>query len=312
MEKSGITVLGIFVADATFRSSRLPRVGETLLGSGFALGPGGKGSNQAIAAGRAAAGRMPVRFVTRLGDDAFADMAARVWAQAGVSLAGQRHGDLATGAAGIFVLEESGDNAIVVAPGAGGTIDETDIERTRELIEGSAAFVCELEQPLAPARAGLRVARAAGTITVFNPAPAPEPGTLEDAVLADCDYITPNETEAEALTGIAVASLDDARRAGDALLERGVGTAVLTLGARGALVHGAAVSEHVPAFDAGAATDTVGAGDAFNGAFAVALAEGRDAVEAARFGCASASISVTRPGATASPSRAEIDALLEA
>ena len=301
-----IAVLGIFVADATFRGARLPRMGETVLGSGFALGPGGKGSNQAVAAGRAGA---KATIVTRLGDDDFADLAEATWREASVEGAARRDPDSHTGAAMIFVDERTGDNAIVVSPGAAGDMSERDVERHRAAIEGARVFLVQLEQPLPAARRALEIARAANVTTILNPAPA---APLDDALLALCDWVTPNETEAEALTGIAVESIEDAVRAADALLARGARGVVVTLGERGALLHDGDAAHHVEAVFAGPVRETTGAGDSFNGAFAVGLAEGMASEAAARFACAAAAISVTRPGAAAAmPMRAEIVALLE-
>ncbi|SFJ02975.1 6-phosphofructokinase [Jannaschia pohangensis] len=301
-----IVVLGIFVADTTFRATRMPRMGETILGDGFALGPGGKGSNQAVAAGRAGA---DVRFISRIGRDTFGDMAMQVWRDAGVGTDAVIRGEDATGAAFIYVDSASGDNAIIVAPGAAGKLTPADIEAEADLIAGAAVFVTQLEQPMDVALSGLRIARAGGAITLLNPAPA---ATLPEGMLELCDYVTPNETEAEALSGVAVTDIDSARAAGDALLEKGVGrAALLTLGAQGSLFHSAEQSIHIPAMSAGPVVETTGAGDAFNGGFAAALAEGADPVTAARFACAVASLSVTRPGAAASmPTRAEVEALL--
>lgn len=300
-----IVILGVFVADTTFRADRQPRMGETLLGRSFALGPGGKGSNQAVAAARAG-GR--VRLVTRLGVDAFAEMARAVWEEAGIVADVAQDPQSYTGAAYIFVEEASGDNAIIIAPGAAARIDEADIEARRAAIEGARLFMTQLEQPIPAARHALAIARAAGVRTILVPAPA---APLDDDLLATCDILTPNETEAEGLTGIAVADLADAERAADALLDRGVGAVVVTLGERGALYRDRATSVHVPAFRVGPVVETTGAGDCFAGAFAVALAEGRDPVAAVRFGCAAAGLSVTRPGtAPAMPTRAEIDRVL--
>ncbi|MEM8824990.1 MAG: ribokinase [Pseudomonadota bacterium] len=302
---SDIVVLGIFVADAAYRADRQPRMGETILGHGFALGPGGKGSNQAVAAGRAGG---DVAFVSRIGRDTFGALGLETWAAAGVTPAVEEV-DEATGSAFIFLEEGTGDNAIIVAPGAAGGISPADLEARADLIAGAKVFVTQLEQPMGAARRGLELARAGGTVTILNPAPA---ATLPEGMLGLCDYVTPNETEAEALTGIPVETEEDARRAGTALLAKGVGVAaVLTLGARGAYYHSAEISELVPAYRLGDVVETTGAGDAFNGAFAVALAEGRDPLDAVRFGCAAASLSVTRPGAAASmPDRAEIEAVL--
>ena len=306
-QSQSITVLGVFVADTTYRADRPPRMGETILGNSFALGPGGKGSNQAVAAARLGG---DVTMITRLGDDAFADMAGRVWQDAGVKSAAVRDASNYTGAAYIFVEEESGDNAIIICPGAAGDIAPADIDANRDLIRNSSVFITQLEQPLAAAEHGLQMAHEAGVTTILNPAPAPkEP--LAGSLLSNCDYITPNETETAELTGFEVETVDDARKAADRLLELGVGTAVITLGAQGALLHSADRSVHVPAIPAGDVVETTGAGDAFNGGLAVGLAQGLDALEAVRLGCATAGISVTRPGAAASmPAQHEVEDLL--
>jgi len=302
-----VVILGIFVADTAYRAARQPKMGETILGTSFALGPGGKGSNQSVAAAKAGGS---VHFITRLGKDAFADIARDTWVKAGVKPEITEDGESYTGAAYIFVEEATGNNAIIVAAGAAGRIAVEDVESRKALIEGASVFVTQLEQPIPPARRGLEIARTAGVVTILNPAPA---APLEDSLLALCDYITPNESEAEALTGIAVATVSDAEKAADALIARGVGAAIITLGEKGALYRDRTRSVHVPAISAGSVVETTGAGDAFNGGFAVALAEGRDVIKAVRFGCATAGISVTRAGTAPSmPTRAEIDALLGA
>jgi ribokinase len=302
-----VVILGVFVADTAYRADRPPRMGETILGNSFKLGPGGKGSNQSVAAARLGA---EVHFLTRLGVDPFAEMALATWMEAGVQPAVTRMPESYTGAAYIFVEEATGDNAIIICPGAAATIEPADLDAHRSLIEGAAVFVTQLEQPLDAAVRGLELARAAGVTTVLNPAPG---RALPDAVLGLCDYVTPNETEAEALTGLPVGGPDQARAAADRLLARGAGAAVVTLGARGALLHGAGRSELVPAFAAGPVVETTGAGDAFNGGFATALARGMDPAAAVRLGCAAAAISVTRPGTAPSmPTLAEVEALLRA
>lgn len=300
-----IVILGVFVADTAYRAKRQPRMGETILGKSFKLGPGGKGSNQAVAAGRLGA---DVTFLTRLGDDPFADMARRAWAQAGVKDAAIATPESYTGAAYIFVEEATGDNAIIVAPGAASLISPDDIEAHAPLIRSAGIFVTQLEQPMEAALRGLEIARRAGVATILNPAPAME---LSDRIFALCDYVTPNESEASGITGVEVGDLDGARRAADILLAKGVGTAIVTLGENGALVHEPGRSEHVAAFSAGPVVETTGAGDAFNGGLAVALSRGMDAFQAARFASAVAGISVTRPGTAPSmPTLGEVEALL--
>lgn len=301
-----IVNLGVFVADTAYRADRAPRMGETILGNSFALGPGGKGSNQAVAAARLGA---DVRFVSRLGRDPFADMALKTWADAGVTPVVAQVDDSYTGAAYIFVEEATGDNAIIICPGAAATISAEDLEAQRSLIEGAALFVTQLEQPLDAALRGLQIARDAGVVTVLNPAPAAD---LPPEMLPLCDYVTPNETEAEALTGQPVASLEDARKAAEAFRSLGVGAAIITLGARGALLHSDTISELIPAVDAGPVVETTGAGDAFNGGFCAGLTKGLSPLEAVRLGCATAGISVTRPGTAPSmPALAEVEALLQ-
>lgn len=302
---SSIVILGIFVADTAYRAERIPRLGETILGESFNLSPGGKGSNQAVAAAKAGAN---AHMITRLGKDTFADMALDIWQKAGVTPAITQHDNSYTGAACIFVEAESGNNAIIVTPGVAGQIDNSDIDRNAELIADADIFITQLEQPLGAAMHGLELARKNGVRTLLNPAPAAK---LPDGMLALCDYVTPNETEAEGLTGVKVTSVESAIEAAKALRAAGAGAAIITLGENGALYHDADTTIHVPVMPSGKVIETTGAGDSFNGSFAAAIAEGMTAVEAVKFGCAAAGISVTRAGAADSmPSRAEIDARL--
>ncbi len=301
-----IVILGVFVADTAYRADRQPKMGETILGHKFVLGPGGKGSNQAVAAAMAGG---DTHIVTRLGVDDFAKLARDTWAKAGVTPHVTDDTESYTGAAYIFIEDATGNNAIIIAPGAAGRINLQDIEKNAALIGGAGVFITQLEQPIPAAKRALEIARAGGAITILNPAPA---APLSDDILALCDYVTPNETETESLTGLPVTTIAEAEKAADALLARGVGAVVVTLGEKGALLRErGGRSTLQPVFKAGPVVETTGAGDAFNGGFAVALAEGRDPVDAVRFGCATASISVTRPGTAPSmPSRAEIDALM--
>jgi len=303
--KVGVSILGIFVADTAYLAPRMPVVGETITGSGFSVGPGGKGSNQAVAAARAGS---PVSFISKLGRDTFGEMALRTYAEAGVTSKIVQMDDLPTGAAFIYVNDQNGENAIIVYPGAAGSIGVDDVEAARETIESSRIFVTQLEQPVAAAQRALEIAHAAGVTTVFNPAPAE---AFPDAIYPLCDYLVPNETEAAAIVGFALSSQDDIRRAGDAILKKGAKTALITLGERGVLYHNHEQSVLVPAIADGPVIDTTGAGDAFVGGFSAALARGLAPVDAVRFGCATAGIAVTRRGtAPAMPTLAEIEALL--
>jgi ribokinase len=290
MIKSGVTILGIYVADLAFRASRQPIMGETILGSSFAMGPGGKGSNQTVAAARAGA---KVTFISKLGKDNFGDAALAMYAKEGVTVRAPQDPNISTGAAYIFVQNGTGANAIIVVPGAAGTITAADVEANADAIKNAAVFMTQLEQPIPAAVRALEIAKSAGTITIFNPAPA---ALLDDEIFKLCDYTTPNESEATMLTGVTVTDIESARKAADVLLAKGVGTAVITLGSQGALLHNAKQSIHIPIYSAGPIVDTTGAGDAFNGGFAAALARGETPEFAARFGSATAGISVTRPG----------------
>jgi ribokinase len=305
MRKS-VVILGVFVADTAYRAARQPRMGETLMGDSFALGPGGKGSNQAVAAARAGA---QSHFITRLGRDPFADMALKTWADAGVIPAITQHDDSYTGAAYIFVETGTGANAIIVSPGVAMTISVADIDARADLIRSAGVFVTQLEQPLPAAMRALTIARAAGVTTVLNPAPA---APLPDGMLSLCDLVTPNESEAEALTGLAVTTPEEAAVAARALIGMGAKAALVTLGGQGSLYHDGVTETHIPAMNAGPVAETTGAGDAFNGGLAAALAEGQPMLDAIRFATATAAISVTRPGTAPSmPARGEIEALLK-
>lgn len=300
-----VAILGVFVADAAYRAARQPEMGETILGSSFALGPGGKGSNQAVAAARCNA---DVSFITRLGQDAFAQMALEMYSAEGIDTHIDQISDSYTGSAYIFIDDNTGNNAIIVCPGAASTISRAYIDSVRSVIETADVFVTQLEQPLDAASHALAIAHNAGVTTILNTAPAE---ALDDDVFALCDFVTPNETEVEAYTGVKVATVSDAREAGDVLLKKGVGTALITLGAQGVLYHDAEQSIHIPAVDAGDVVETTGAGDAFNGSFAAALAQRQNPVDAAHFACAVAGLSVTRAGTAPSmPHREEVDVLL--
>jgi ribokinase len=304
-QRKGVAILGIFVADLAFRAGRMPGIGETIAGSGFKVGPGGKGSNQAVAAARAGA---DVTFISKIGKDEFGAIALATWNKEGITPRVVEMTDQPTGAAFIYVNDVNGDNAIIVVAGAAGTIGVKDVDAAGDAIRNAAVFITQLEQPVAAAKRGLEIAKGAGAITIFNPSPAER---FDDDLYRLCDYVTPNESEAALLTGVTVKSADDARKAGDVFLKKGAKAALITLGEAGSYLHSASQSVLVPAFKAGPVVETTGAGDAFNGGFAAALAEGATALDAARFGSAVAGISVTRAGTAPSmPARDEVELLL--
>lgn len=307
MADKWITIMGSFVADLAFRTTHVPAWGETLMGSAFKLGPGGKGSNQAVAAARLG-GR--VTFLSKLAHDPFGQLARDTYKEEGIDtqFLFESH-DQPTGAATIIIDEKRGENAIIVVPGACFYITREEVDQAWSRIAESSVFMTQLETQVATVEHGLKVAHSLGVTTVLNPAPAAK---LPASIYPACDYLTPNESEAATLTGMPVRSVMEAEMAAQMLLARGARNVVVTLGDKGALVKNHKITEMVPAFDAGTVVETTGAGDAFAGGFAVALAEGRDIVAATRFGCAVAGISVTRPGTAPSmPRREEVEALLK-
>ena len=306
MSNKDIVILGVFVADTAYRASRQPKIGETIIGNEFSLGPGGKGSNQAVAAALAGGN---VHFISRLGKDDFANMAISLWEKSGITPHVTQYSDSYTGAAYIFIEDKTGNNAIIVSPGAAANINDDDITANKELIQGSRVFMTQLEQSLDAAGTALSFAKDGGAITILNPAPA-QP--LGENILKLCDFVTPNEIEAEQITGTPVKSINDAEIAAGKLLEKGASAAVITLGEQGALFKDNNQIIHQPSYEVGPVVETTGAGDAFNGGLAVALAEEMPIDRALRFACATASISVTRQGTAPSmPDRHEIDALIK-
>ncbi|TQE90563.1 MAG: ribokinase [Spiribacter salinus] len=301
-----VTVLGLFCADLISRTPRLPAWGETLHGRGFSLMAGGKGSNQAVAAARQGAS---VAFISRLGDDAFAPLARSLYAEAGIDMTHVGTDPAApTGTATILVDDEMGDNAIVIDPGACQNLTKADIDAAQSVIAGSAIFVSQLELPLEICRYGIETAHQHGVPVILNPAPGQ---VIPEAMYPLIDYLTPNESEAALLVGGTVETLDDARDAASILRKRGVGHVLITLGAQGVWIDSPSFEGLVPAIRVDSVVDTIGAGDAFNGGLAAALAEGATLEAAARRGCAIAGLSVARAGAApAIPMREVVDAEL--
>jgi ribokinase len=276
-----------------------------VLGRGYRIAFGGKGANQAVAAGRAGA---DIVFLACIGDDAIGLEVRKQLESDGVDVSEVLAvRDTPTGVALIFVNRE-GENVIAINAGANAALTPEYVAPRRARIEAADALLMQLETPLDSIAAAARAARAAGTKVILNPAPAQ---ALADDVLALVDIITPNETEAEKLTGISVGSDADAGAASAALHAKGIGTVIITLGSRGAWVSENGRGRRVPGFRV-RAVDTIAAGDTFNGVMVTALLEGRGLDEAVRFGHAAAAIAVTRAGAQPSvPWRREIDAFLE-
>ncbi len=302
-----VTVMGIYVADLAFWAPRMPKIGETILGSGFATGPGGKGSNQAVAASRAGA---EVSFITKIGTDELGEQVRQLYSQEGIDQQFVFESpDLATGAAFIFKDRETGDNAIIVSPGAAADLGPDDVDAARGRIAASKIFMTQLETPLEVAVHGFKIARQARVTTILNPAPS---RPLPDSIYPLVDYFTPNETEAAALAGFPVGTPEEAIAAGKVFVAHGVGAAIVTLGGQGVVFVNGGEGKHIPPFDIGTIVDTTGAGDAFNGGLAAALAMGMDISAAIEFGSATGALSVTKEGtATSMPNRSEIEALVK-
>lgn len=315
MSVQPITVLGSINVDLVVRGSRLPTPGETVTGGSFFQASGGKGANKAVAAARASLDQR-VRLIGAVGDDSFGHEVLAQLAEEPLDC--QHVRTLAEAATGIalILVDEQGENMISVASGANAEIGVADINNLpTELFAG--VFVSNLELPLCTVARGLKRAQDAGATTLLNPAPARE-SLLENNVLKLVDVLTPNEVEAAALTGLAITTDEEAAMAARRLIELGVANCVITRGAHGCTVlaagdHDAASIQdapvtHIPA-ETVTAIDTTAAGDAFNGALAVALAEGRTLVEAAKWASRAAAISVTRKGAQPSlPRRDAIEA----
>lgn len=300
-----VLVAGSANADMVVRVPRIPRPGETVLGGAFAMAAGGKGANQAVAAARAGA---RVTFVARVGDDLFGRQALDGFARDGIETRFVRATPGAATGIALITVDERGENSISVASGANALLAAADIEAAAEAFGAADIVLLQLESPLGTVEAAARAAKGRGVPVVLNPAPARE---LGDGLLSLVSVLTPNEHEAELLTGVAVRDEAGAREAARRLRARGPATVVVTLGERGVYASSDAFEGGVPPFRVDP-VDTTAAGDVFNGALAVALAERRPLPDALRFAQAAAAISVTRPGAQPSaPTREEILDLLE-
>jgi len=302
--KNRIVVVGSSNTDMIIKLARIPRPGETVLGGEFCTAAGGKGANQAVAAARAGG---KVSFVARVGDDMFGRQAVAGFTADGVDVDFVlEDSGIPSGVALIFV-DEHGENSIAVASGANARLSPADVSNASEVICGADILVTQLETPLATVQATLELAATHAVPVVLNPAPAQSLGA---DILQHVSVLTPNETEAELMTGIEVKGEADATAAAEKLSGMGVEAVLITLGSRGAFLYDSDHRELVAGFRVDA-VDTTAAGDVFNGALAVAIANGSEMVKAVRFANAAAALSVTKLGAQPSaPTRAEIDEFL--
>jgi len=301
-----LSILGIFVADLAF-FGRIPKKGETVLGDNFVIGPGGKGSNQSVAAGKAGAN---VSFISKIGNDDYGKMAKKIYAEANVGTKNLFVSEeKSTGVAAILLNKKTGENAISVVPGAAGALTIDDINIAEDEIKNASFFLTQLETPIDTVIHALKIAKTNNVTTILNPAPA---ATLDKEIFPLIDYFTPNETEASFYINKNIANEEDAKNSSKDLLNLGIKNVVITLGDKGVYFENKDESHFVPSLDLGdKVIDTTGAGDAFNGAFATALCEDKSIEEALKFANAFAGISTTRIGtANSMPSRDEIDKLL--
>ena len=295
-----IFVLGSTNTDMVITGKKIPVPGETVSGGRFLMNPGGKGANQAVAVARLSAKKGACVFIAKVGDDLFGrETAARVEKDGIVPrLVVDRKEPSGTA---LILVDAKGQNVISVALGANGTLSPKDVSPFKKDIEGAAALVMQLETPLDTVEWAAKVAHDAGVSVILNPAPAQK---LPKSLYPLVDWITPNETEAELLTGVKVVDAASAAKATAVLKKRGVGHVVITMGSKGAYCGDC--NKVYPCRKV-KAVDCVAAGDTFNGAFAVALAEGRTCADAIAFAQKASAISVTRPGAQSSiPFRKEI------
>jgi ribokinase len=296
-----ITVVGSYATGLTMKVERLPGTGETVLGTGYRVDYGGKGSNQAVGCARLGA---KVSFVARIGSDSFGEMALGLYRSEGIDAAYVRQIDTApTGVGFILVDSATGNNCIAIDPGSNNLLTAGDISQCEKALDSAAVVLTQLEIPVEAAEAALLRGRARGALTILNPAPV---RPLPSSALQMVDVLTPNETEAKVILGHSPDAAIEPEAIARELLGKGVKQVVMTLGEKGALIVTASSSSRVPAIRV-SAVDTTGAGDAFNAGLAVALACGTSVDVAVQFAVVTGGLAVTREGVIPSlPSREEV------
>jgi len=295
-----IFVIGSINTDMVIKSDKLPVPGETVIGGSFLMNPGGKGANQAVAAAKLGA---TVTFIGRVGDDIFGKQAIQSFQREGINTDYISNDTENPSGVALILVDGNGENIISVASGANANLKIAEVEKVLDLIQADDIVLLQLEIPIAIVEFSITECWKKGAFIILNPAPAK---TLSEDVYKYIKIITPNETEAELLTGIRVIDEDTAGQAAHKLHEKGIANVIITLGEKGAYFHNEEIQQLIPSPSV-KAFDTTAAGDVFNGALAVALSENMDFGQAISFACKAASISVTRMGAQASvPLRKEI------
>ena len=285
-----VVVVGSLNMDLVTRASRLPRAGETLIGQTFSTVPGGKGANQAVASARLGG---DVSMIGCVGTDAYGTQLRDALQVEGIDCQAVSTVDGSSGVA-LIVVDDSSQNAIVIVAGSNGELTPASLQAFDAVLQAADVIVCQLEVPMNTVGYALKRGRELGKTVILNPAPASAP--LPAEWYASIDYLIPNESEATALSGVTVDSIDSAKAAATHLIQAGAGKVIITLGAQGALFTDGQGFEHLLAPKV-KAVDTTAAGDTFVGGFAAALANGKSEAEAIRFGQVAAALSVTRAGA---------------
>jgi len=298
--KSSILVIGSTNTDMVIKADHLPAPGETILGGSFFMNPGGKGANQAVAAKRLGG---DVTFIAKTGNDIFGERSLQLFKDEGIDTTYMIADPANPSGVALITIDKNAENCIVVASGANAALTPVDLLPATDAIKQAGTILMQLEIPLETVLYVAKMAAANQCKMILNPAPACE---LPDALFKHFAIITPNKKEAEMLSGISINGMEDVHAAAVAIREKGVETVIITLGPEGAFISNKDMEQLVPA-TAVKAVDTTAAGDVFNGALAVALAEGHALVDAVDFGCRAAAISVTRLGAqSAAPYRSEL------
>ena len=291
--KKKISILGVFAVDMTFIAEKFPKIGETILAHDFFLGPGGKGSNQAVASARLGS---EVNFLTALGKDSYGKIGIDLWKKEKIDAHFDKY-DISTAVAFIYLNKTNAENAIIINSGVAKKITPNFVKKKSHIIKNSYLFLTQFEQPVEAAFSALKIAKKNQAITILNPAPAIK---FDHEILQLCDYITPNEKEAEEITGIKIKCYESAKSAIIRLQSMGASNVIVTMGEKGAVLGQDKKITIINGFNFAPTIDTSGAGDCFNGALSVSLSKNENAINAVEFACKASAISVTRRGTTLS------------